>query len=342
MYQPEVKITSDITMVRELSRKLPLVSVVIPVYNVEKYLEECLNTIINQTYSNIEVIVVNDGSTDSSGVIAEKFLTIDSRLTVIHKVNGGLSDARNAGMSIATGKYITFIDSDDYVDYHFVETLTELAEKINADIVQSNNSRDPSRLGTGSKKYSVMHGNEAFVKLMKYKTISPTAWAKLYKLSIFSNNDLKFPVGRLHEDTALLYKLIYHANKIIHLDRTLYYYRINNESIMCANYTERHYSSVVTYHAELDDFISSKSIPVSRRIIQKHKALRFLSILNKMALHDSDKSTAYMGIRNEYVKFSLRSRSVVSILGTIPAYFPAIFRTIRSTTPIVRKMLGKT
>lgn len=100
-----------------------LISLIVPIYNVEKYLDKCIDTIINQTYSNIEIILVDDGSTDASGEICDKWKKKDNRITVIHKLNGGLSSARNAGIDIATGKYIGFIDSDDYIDLEMIETM---------------------------------------------------------------------------------------------------------------------------------------------------------------------------------------------------------------------------
>lgn len=320
----------------------PLVSVVIPVYNVQDYLEECFNTIANQTYRNIEIILVDDGSKDSSGKIADTLAQSESRATVIHKKNGGLSDARNAGMKIAKGKYITFIDSDDYIDKTFIESLVKLSEDTNADIAQCNNSRDPAKLSTGSSKHTAISGHDAFVELMKFKTISPTAWGKIYRLSLFRDNKLEFPVGRIHEDTAVLYKLIYLATKVVCLDKVLYYYRVNNNSIMTSSYTERHYGSVVKYHSELDDFILKNQINIEQSVIHRHKALRLLSVLNKLVMHKIEDTPAYNGFKKEYIRLSAKSHSTLCLLGVIPVLMPKIFRTTHNAMPIVRSLLGKT
>lgn len=317
-------------------------SIVIPVYNVERYLAQCFATVITQTYKNIEVLLIDDGSTDTSGNISDKLAQSDSRVSVIHKKNGGLSDARNTGIRSAAGDYITFIDSDDYVDASFVEIMLESAQRTGADISQCNNSRKSNQLGLGSNAEKSMRGTDAFVMLMKYKAISPTVWAKIYKLSLFRDNNIEFPVGRLHEDTAVLYKLIYFANRIVCLNNVLYYYRLNNMSIMNASYTEHHYGSVVHYHKELDEFISNNKVIISRRAIYRHKALRFLSVLNKMALHHKEGLKAYKNLKDEYISLAVKSSSLVCLLGIFPAYIPVIFRMIRNTTPVIRNVLGKT
>lgn len=327
---------------RNKSVMITLVSVIIPIYNVEKYLEQCFASIISQTYKNIEIILIDDGSTDNSGDIADRLAQDDSRVRIIHKKNGGLSDARNAGMKIATGEYITFIDSDDYVDAKFIEILLELAQTTGAEIIQCNNSRKSTKLGMGSSKAVMMQGTHAFIELMKYKTVSPTAWAKLYKRSLFYDNKLEFPVGRLHEDTAIVYKLIYLADKIVCNDNVLYFYRLNNMSIMTANYTKHHYGSVLKYHKELDAFIVKNKVVINKRLIYRHKALRFLSVLNKMALHKAEHTDDYNKIKLEYIKLSVKSYSATCVLGMVSAYVPVIFRTIRKATPLIRNILGKT
>lgn len=320
----------------------PLVTIVVPIYNVEKYLKECLASIMDQTYRNIEIILVNDGSTDSSGTTAEKIAKDDSRIIVLHKINGGLSEARNTGINIANGKYITFIDSDDYIDKRFIEKLLYSALKFNADIIQCDNSRKSNLIGSGSNKATSITGLAAFEKLMRYKTISPTAWAKLYKLSLFKNNGLSFPIGRLHEDTALLYKLIYFSKQIVCISSTLYYYRINNTSIMNSRYSDKHYGSVIQYHHELDEFILKNKIEITDDIIFRHKALRFLSILNKMALHQIDDKDIILKIRHSYVVSSIKAKSLLCLVGVAPAYSPFMFRIIERMTPLIRNVLGKT
>lgn len=319
----------------------PLVSIVVPIYNVEQYLDECFESIRSQSYENIEIILVDDGATDSSGKIADKLAKSSKVTQVIHKKNGGLSDARNAGMKKAKGEFITFVDSDDCIDKNFVRNLMDAILSNDADIAQCDNSRKIEYLSKGSSGVKVFSGEHAFIGLMKYKTISPTAWGKIYRISIFRDNKLEFPVGRIHEDTAVLYKLIFFAENVACLDQILYYYRMNENSIMTAEYTEKHYGSVVQYHEELDEFIAQNNIAIDSKIICKHKALRLLSVLNKLALHNEDKSEIYTTLKAQYKKFSRQANNLVCSIGAIPVSFPAIFRSMHYVTPVARKVLGK-
>lgn len=321
--------------------KQPLVSVIVPIYNVEQYLEECFDSLLSQTYENTEIILVDDGSPDASGKLADQLKLRDDRVMVVHKKNGGLSDARNAGMKIAKGEYITFVDSDDYLDHSFIETLVALVIENDADIVQCDNSRKPDKLGQGSGVVQIMEGGAAFVELMKYKVVSPTAWGKLYKRSLFTDNGIIFPVGRIHEDTAILYKLIYFAKHVACFNRVLYYYRVNENSIMTASYTDRHYESVVKYHDELDEFIVKNDIPIGNRKICRHKALRLLSVLNKLALHDMAKSDVYLLLKAEYIGYSRQAYDIICVIGVGPVAFPVVFRSLHDITPFIRKILGK-
>ena len=183
-----------------------LISVIVPIYNVEKYLDRCIKSIINQSYTNLEIILVNDGSTDKCGEICDKWKEKDKRIKVIHKENGGLSDARNAGIEIAKGEYLSFIDSDDYVHKDFIKVLF-----FNECI-----------------KYS--RGI-----LEKKESIYCVAWNKLYKKEIFKH--IRYPKGKLHEDVAVINKILYYSNKIAITDLRLYFYYNNPNSIMRSTFS---------------------------------------------------------------------------------------------------------
>lgn len=319
----------------------PLVSVVVPVYNVKDYLEECFTSIKNQSYDNIEIIIVDDGSTDGSSRLCDTLALTDDRSKVIHKKNGGLSDARNAGIKSAKGKYITFIDSDDAITPSYISELVAIAENSKSTIVQCDNSRKKEKLGQGSGRIEHLAGKDAFVHLMKFKTISPTAWGKLYLTSLFIENKIFFPVGRIHEDTAILYKLVYLADKISCLEKNLYYYRLNDNSIMTSQYTEKHYDSVVKYHNELSNFIKANKITIDNKIICRHEALRILSILNKFALRNTEENTTQLEFRKRYKELVYPSKSALVTIGLIPVFTPSIFRLLSSTMPLVRRIIGK-
>ena len=212
-----------------------LVSVIIPVYNVEAYLGRCIDSIRRQTYQNIEIILVDDGSPDHCGDICDQYAKLDSRIVVIHKENGGLSDARNRGIINAKGKYITFLDSDDYVAEDFVQYLHDLVVNNQADIsccyfVKTSEWDYKFSSVAHDDTVSIFTGPEACAHLMGdlYMPLV-TAWGKLYRTDIVRQFD--FPVGRLHEDEATTIKYYFSAEKVAIGKRQLYGYYQNSDSI---------------------------------------------------------------------------------------------------------------
>lgn len=225
-----------------------VVSVIVPIYNVEQYLTHCIKTILQQSYKNLEIILVDDGSPDNCGKMCDGFATKDNRIKVIHKQNGGLSDARNAGIDIATGNYITFIDSDDYVMPDMIESLMNIIDKENADIAQCNFIRSENDFigeqqheSSQSEKFTV-YFDDRMSAYLKDKKINTVAWGKIYKRSLF--NGIKFPVGRLHEDVFTTYKLIHEAGSVAVTDYVGYVYRINENSITTSNFFPKKLDSV--------------------------------------------------------------------------------------------------
>ena len=165
-----------------------LISVIVPVYNVEKYLEKCVSSIVNQTYKNLEIMLVDDGSTDSSGKMCDEFAKKDDRIKVIHKPNGGLSDARNSALKIAKGDYIGFVDSDDYIADDMFETLCDLMEDNNSDIsiVSFYEIYNNKLIGVrDSKELENMTKLEAMKELLIDSKIQSYAWNKLFKRELF-------------------------------------------------------------------------------------------------------------------------------------------------------------
>lgn len=212
---------------------MPLVSVIIPIYNVEPYLRRCINSVINQTYTNLEIILVDDGSPDGCPAICDEYVQKDNRIKVIHKKNGGLSDARNAGLKIAKGKYITFIDSDDWISPLYIDVLSKNLEANQADISIVENlvtQDDTNATDINTNRTQVMSSKEALHQLFKYNKISfAVSWGKLYKKELFTN--IEFPIGKFHEDEFTTYKLFYSARKIVWNSHPLYYYFQRGNSI---------------------------------------------------------------------------------------------------------------
>ena len=213
-----------------------LVSVVVPVYEVEPYLERCIRSIIGQTYDNLEIILVDDGSPDQCGAICDRFAQDDPRIKVYHKENGGTSDARNYGVERASGKYISFIDADDYLSPDYFAYLSDLLVKHDADIsccCMERTSEDTSAFGIkpGIPKERLFTGREACREFFGYcYGILVTVWGKLFKSDIVKQ--FTFPVGRRYEDEAVVCKYYYMANRVVIGNRCLYAYYQNPDSFM--------------------------------------------------------------------------------------------------------------
>ena len=207
----------------------PKISIVMPVYRVQDYVLECLESIAAQTYKNIEVIVIDDGSPDDSGAICDDFAKKDTRFHVIHQKNGGLSAARNRGLKEATGKYIAFVDSDDSVAPEYIEKL-----------YQSIHDNDSEVAACGFNQTHIdrqaMSGDEATaVLLTKQLDEDLVAWNKLYLRSLFIDNKIEYPVGEIHEDNLTTYKLYAAAKRVSFVPEALYNYRLRSDSITQSN-----------------------------------------------------------------------------------------------------------
>ncbi len=210
-----------------------LISIIVPIYKVEKYLHRCIDSICKQTYSNLEIILVDDGSPDNCGKICDEYAKKDERIKVIHKQNGGLSDARNYGLKIANGEYIGFVDSDDYIKEDMFETLYKLSEENKADIsIVSFYEMIEDHLISVRKsgELQIMDKIEAIKEILIDTKIQSYAWNKLFKRELF--NDIQFPVGKNFEDIATTLILFEKCNKVVRLEEPKYYYVRRNESII--------------------------------------------------------------------------------------------------------------
>lgn len=218
----------------------PLISVIVPVYNVEKYLSKCIESIRMQTYKNLEIILVNDGSEDRCQLICEGFCKIDNRIKLLNKKNGGLSDARNVGLEISTGQYLTFIDSDDYITMDYIEYLYNMLKNNNADVSICNCylvKEDESIISNKLKKnpnIKVMDNISAIETLLYQKEFTSSAWGKLYSTKVFEN--IYFPVGKLHEDVGTIYKVLDKSSCIVWRNEAKYYYLQRSNSIVNSNF----------------------------------------------------------------------------------------------------------
>ncbi|MDT6863284.1 glycosyltransferase, partial [Enterococcus faecalis] len=229
---------------------MKLVSVVIPVYNVEKYVEKCLDSVINQTYQNLEIIIVNDGSTDNSLSVCQKKKLSDSRIKLINKENGGLSSARNAGIECAQGEFICFIDSDDWIELDYIEVLLNGMENTNVDIsvIQMIKVKDFNKIAFQSEsqtKWDIFERETAMRELFSSNLIGYSANNKLYRISLFKS--IRYPEGMLMEDKGTTYRLIDSSTKVAVNGSTKYHYYLRDNSILRTDFNQKNFDSFIIH-----------------------------------------------------------------------------------------------
>ena len=237
--------------------KIPLISVIVPVYNVEPFLKKCVNSIIGQTYTNLEIILIDDGSPDKCPEICDAYARKDNRIKVVHQENSGLAHVRNVGLENATGDYVTFVDSDDFVAPNYVEFLYKGIIENNADLsiasftVCKENYVNISPVE--EEKYIMVTKTQC----MEYYTslrLNPfiSAWNKLYKRDLFDG--ITYPDGKLYEDAFTTYKLFEKAKKIVFTSTKLYYYRVNPQSILGQSFREKHLEMIEAFRSGMNFF----------------------------------------------------------------------------------------
>lgn len=276
----------------------PLVSVIVPVYNVEKYLEQCLNSILGQTYKNLEIIVVDDGSTDSSSKIINEYKKKDSRIVVISQKNQGLSAARNTGIKKAQGDYIMFVDSDDWIAPDIVEYLRP--GRADVSICSHYESSEGNNISFNkSFKRKSMNPKMALTAMLKENGFMVSAWGKLYKKDLFE--DVLFPVNKLHEDLGTTYKLIMASKKIVFLPEPKYYYRQREDSII-HEFDERKFDII-----ELTDEMCDKIIaifPELKNVTNERRMRARFSLLRQIPKNHPKK--------RELVEFLRKNRKFIT------------------------------
>lgn len=251
----------------------PLVSVIIPVYNVEKYLNECVDSTINQTLRNIEIICVNDGSTDSSLAILEEYAKNDSRIKIISKDNGGLSSARNAGIEAANGEYITFLDSDDYLTTDALQLLYDKATTEQLDILLfcAKSFCEKGFSSSNGKQYTycptslteAMSGSEFFITSFKENNHIGTAPIKLFKTTLLKENNLRFIEGIFHEDEPFYYEAILLAKRVAKIPDQFYCRRYRSNSITTIGKNHKHIIGRLTAITRILELSKTKKLSIT-------------------------------------------------------------------------------
>jgi len=276
-----------------------LISVVIPVYNVEKYAERCFLSVAAQTYKDFEAILVDDGSTDGSGKLCDEFQQKDSRFRVLHKKNGGLSSARNAGIRLAKGEYIAFVDSDDIVSPEFLSRLYAAAKSSGADMSMCGNKVFSSVNEIGEERapspVKVITYDDYLRDIFKYHETYIPAWDKLYKRSIF--DEIAFPEGKIHEDTFTSPLCAEKAGKIACIEDVLYYYFYNTEGIAHSKFSPRRFDDVEAHVILLD---KAKEAGFTQTV--KEAGAWLLDSFIKVLFRKKDSFTDYKAVKKELKK----------------------------------------
>ncbi len=303
----------------------PLISVIVPVFNIRNYIEKCVKSIISQTYDNIEIILVDDGSTDGSGLICDTLAKIDNRIRVVHKSNGGLSDARNIGIDLCSGSYVTLVDGDDMISDEYVQKLFNIITKTNADIaickhIDFFNQEYLKQKSTN--KFKIFSSEEAIKEIITNGSFTTSAWGKLYRRDLFK--DLKYPKGRIFEDLPVTWRLFKRSNRIVYTSSQEYFYRQNPSSIMNSKFNIRNLD-IIEAHKSLISGLSD-SYPnlikyAKARLgiysgIQLYKALKsgYLKKDDLLKLKLSISNNLYFALQSNYLlKFKIFCLFITSV-----------------------------
>ncbi|NFH70319.1 glycosyltransferase [Clostridium botulinum] len=333
-----------------------MISVIIPVYNVEKYLERCIQSVINQTYNNLEIIIVDDGSTDGSSLLCDKYSEYDSRIVVIHKENGGLSDARNEGLKIAMGKYIAFLDSDDWIDLDYYEVLYN--KMINTDsqivivgflYVKDNKFIKP----TFYLEDKLFTSKEAIRELGKDELLTSHAWNKLFKKEVLA--DIQFPKGKTYEDIFIMHKIFQNAEKIAVISDFKNYYFLNKESISNTPSLKNRLDEFLAFKTRYEDLkdeypeIKDKMAKLvcdkianiySKTQITKEEKKKYKSEINETRIFINNKKVvSSLGIKVKIMSISLNLFSIANkIKEIIPCNIKKIIKSIKIQNNRINKL----
>lgn len=282
-----------------------MVSVVVPIYRVEKYLRKCVDSLLQQTYKNIEIILVDDGSPDACPEICDELKKTDDRIVVIHKKNGGLSDARNAGIQIANGTYITFIDSDDYVTDTYVEYLYSLIEKYHTRMSLCTHTvvfENGNNIIYGNGKDEVLTTEICLERMLYDDVINTSAWAKLYETEMVRK--FPYPVGKLFEDIATTYKFFMECGTIACGYKSQYFYMLRSSSIVYQEFNMKKLELL-----EMTDIMAKdvlKEYPQLKTAIRRRQLYARFSTLNQF-----QNVSGYKNEKKELISYIRKNKDCV-------------------------------
>lgn len=312
-----------------MSKDEKKITVVIPVYNVEDYVERCLKSVINQSYENIEVIIVNDGSTDLSEKVILDTIDGDDRFKYFFKENGGLSSARNFGIEKATGDYISFIDSDDWIHEDFLRLMIESIQSSDSDIAVCNMSYIFSN-NSEKKRTPLLIGNETVSNitglrdLFNGKKFKFHAQNKIYKINLFKNNLIFYPNGKIYEDVFTTYKLFWNAKKISYVPKKLYFYQQNRPgSILATNFNSKRFD-ILDALDDIKKLLEENKLNLSKDF-EHLVVINIISLVNYLA--------------SQYSSFSDTTKmDYLKIFSQIPSRYNCRFFLKNSEISIIEKI----
>lgn len=290
----------------------PLLTVVIPVYNVERYLKRCIESVLAQEWKDYEIILVDDGSTDHSPQICDDYVKAYDFISVIHKENGGLSEARNTGISHVKGEYVYFPDSDDWIEPDAFMALAEVLESQKFDIISFNREfvkGEEDAIVSEPEVTQVFEGKDAFVQCLKHSYITGFANDKIYRKSLFIDNNILFPKGKYYEDLGTNYKLFLSAKKVYATNQKYYHYLIDNPDSITQSWNEKKFSDMFGFYKDIfySDFVRSQLNQEELQISQLYYVNGLIHLL--ASLYKSKLDKKYIDITDE-VKQELLKNSV--------------------------------
>ncbi len=326
----------------------PLISVIVPIYQVEKYLEQCLDSILNQTYRQLEIILVDDGSPDRCGEICDRYASQDSRIKVIHQPNAGLSAARNAGMDIATGEYISFIDSDDYIDLHYYEKMEQgfqdyLEAPIITCLAYQNEEGYITPYTHKNTNQPEFHSTLTFCEDCILGKMSVVVWNKLFRSELMK--DIRFRVGRIFEDSLFMHDLYpilkQYPGDVVVIPHYLYYYRIRQGSI-CHGKEPAIFGRLLSF---LDIIIENKEQnPEFSHILEK-KCLPSIIYINGQLELNKEWKRKYASTFRPLLKqisilqiLTFQTSWIFKIVMLIIRIYPAAYPVLRKIKHLIKKM----
>lgn len=278
------------------------ISVIIPVYNTEKFLKQCLGSVVNQTYKNLEILIIDDGSPDKSDAVYKQFALQDNRIKIIKQKNAGISAARNTGLKFASGQWVHFIDSDDYLDIDYYEKMMNVVYDVNPDIIAG------GVISQNSELYNIQYKTTCvlFTKTEKFLVTKAlkncTVWRYVFKRDFLQKNNLKFAVGKIFEDILFIPNAILMANCVVTVPNANYHYVFNKDSLLNKKYTKNHQAQYDYAESYLNSFIKQHNLEdiINRSKnteVTTYKLIAF-KIFRKILFKDTNEVKYYLlGVR---------------------------------------------